>query len=435
MQTNRLILISSALTALAAPTYAADKTDTLPFRYTLRSDWTINKYGKDTRNCWNNGVAADCSQTPTELEGETEGRIMYDRDINDNWTFRSQVGLGAYYNTGWYEHSLRSLESTPASGARPLWVTKLVDTWIGFQHEDYGTVRIGTGLNPYQEAAGATQLKELLGGQELLERMVAYDSPLLFGDMSMTVALYDGTRLRKAKYELADEDNSSASHTRGISLVLKGKIASKFTTKFGFYNETTGAREFYGVGPLDGSYTGSAGSEDKAALTSYIGDGTRVTSRGVALDVSYNAGAYTVGGAVAFARRLRNDSMTNFNFSTNGFGTGYATDAVSVYFSTWRGQWSFWSSVGYASARLTDTNLLTSSSDWLYSNSTYNFTSIQGEASYALHPHANWVIGAEIKGYDFKESPNASGMCQQGGSHPCYDPSGIKIYTGIRSKF
>lgn len=432
-------LITSALAMTVMPAFAADESDPLPFRYSLRSDWLVYQYGKDTRDCWNNGVAATCQKTPAELEGETEGRIMYDREISDNWTFKAQLGGVAFHNVGYYEHSERSLASKPASGTRPPWVSHLADTWLGFQHEDYGTVRIGSGKNPYQEAAGQTEFNSQFGGQEALDRMIAYDSPLLLGNdntgMSLKAAMYDGTRQNKAKYEYADEDTSSAARTRGFSFVLHGKVAAKFIGKLGFYNETTGSRMFYGTGPLDGTYTGAAFQESNPNTSSYTGNGTRVTARGLALDVAYNPGAYTVGAAVAFARRLRNDGLVNSTFANEGFGTGYASDALSVYASTWTGKWSFWGKVSVADIRLTDPNMLTNASNWLYPNSTISYTSMTGEAAYAVSQNVRWVFGATKIGYDFKEFPSSPGFCTPNDSRPCYDPSGIKLYTGIRTNF
>lgn len=437
-----LLAALAALAAVSLPARAAD--EPLPFRYAVRADWTLNKYGKDVNDCWNDGVAARCGGTPTRVEAENEARLMFDRELSDLVELRAQLGVEGYYRNGWTERSSRA---TGENVQRPTWVAHPMDSWIGLHHEDWGTVRIGTGLNPFQQASGQMDGNTDVGGREYLERMIAYDSPLLVGDKatgaSLNLVLYDGSRYRKARYERAPEDSRSAARAKGISLLLDGKIGGKVGAKLAFYTERYGARKFYGVGPLDGSYelvpgggaTSPQYNEDNPALTSYAGSGTRARSRGVAADLVYEGDSFKLGGQLLMNRRLRTTGFTNPQFEADGYGTGYATDGVALYFSTWSGPWSLWSKAYTMKFRLTDAGQLNTTSDWLYANSTYRSSKIGGEVGYALTEHVKAILGAEWMKRDFTESPLAGGACATGKVNPCYDPKGYKFFTGVRSNF
>lgn len=443
MKTLKLALLAAALAAPAAAP-AADDAAPLPLRYKVRADWVYAYYGKDVYDCWNNGLAATCGRTRSQLEGETEARVMHERELSDVLELRLQLGAEAYHRNGWTERSARA---TGETAGRPRWVAHVFDTWIGLNHIDHGTVRIGSGLNPFQQASGQIDGNTDLGGREYLERMVAYDSPLLWGDKatgaSLNLAVYDGARYRKARHELAGEDRTRAARAKGVSVLLDGRYDANLSAKLAVYAERYGARKYYNGGPLDGLYTLLPGAsatspdfnEDNPAITRYDGGGASARSRGIALDVSQQADSHRIGGELLLNRRLPTRDLVTATFAQNGYGTGYKSTGAALYFSTWQGPWSLWSKVSVIDFRLTEPEGLNASSDWLFPNSTYRTVKAGGEVAYALNEQARAIVGAEWMRRNFKESPLAQGVCATGQVRACYDPKGYKLFAGVRSNF
>lgn len=438
------LVLAGAMAAGLAPAQAAAEPG-FPVRYTVRADWTLNHYGKDAYECWNDGQARRCGNTPTQLEGETELRLMVDHELSDLLELRLQLGGEAYHNNGWTERSARATGKT--RGSRPTWVAHVLDTWVGLHHEDLGTLRIGTGLNPFQQASGQMDGNTDLGGKEYLERMVAYDSPLLLGDKAtgvrLNLAFYDGARYRKARYEQAPEDKARAARARGVALLLDGKVNGNITTRLALYAERYTARKYYGVGPLDGDYglvpgggaTAVAFNEENPALTAYLGNGAKARSRGIAVEAAYEGNSFRVGAQLLHNRRLGVDDLRTATFAQNGHGSGYASTGAALYFSTWSGPWSLWSKAYSLNYRLTDADRLTTASDWMYPNSTFVASRVAGEVGYALTDHVRAIVGVEWNKRDFKESPLAGGACSTGKANACYDPQGYRFFTGVRSNF
>src|SRR5450830_506772 len=171
-QTDLMVQPSSALEKTSSTAGPSSETD-LIFSGHIEALDTF--YGKDYFSCWNDGVAAKCGRTPNLLEGSSWVRLDCARDLNDTWTLIFRGQIGTYENNAWYTVSKAANTGANYTDALDL-RAEVEDTWLGIKHSDFGTIRAGRGLNPYQlalEGDGTTDL----GGGEMLKTMVAYDSP------------------------------------------------------------------------------------------------------------------------------------------------------------------------------------------------------------------------------------------------------------------
>jgi hypothetical protein len=93
-----------------------------------------------------------------------------------------------------------------------------------------------------------------------------------------------------------------------------------------------------------------------------------------------------------------------------------------------------WSTISKSKYRLSDTDFINSSNDWLYSNNTFDFYQYGSEISYELLKNTKVVVGVDFKRMTFYNSPIAGGMCQSNMTtpNPCYNPRGYKVFSGLR---
>lgn len=418
--------------ALALAALAGSAQADTDLTFSGKAEAMVTKYSKDAYRCWNDGTST-CKMSPTRLEGENYLRVDGVSDLSDDVTlvFRGQVS--AYLNNAFYT-ATRAAQGGDNSNVdytnSPHIHAELEDTWVGLRHIDFGTARIGRGINPRLKAMDGDGTTDL-GGREMLDLMVAYDSPYLIGEknngLSFSYAHYQGSRMRKEIQVLsaAEEDSRNKAKPKGHTLLIDGTWFGHLVTRAGIYHETYTAREWPFAGRLDGIYA------DSTALSPSVpGSGARGSSQGASLLVSYEFSSFRVG-ATASRNQINKVEMVNTGFPS----AGYRSRQAAVFLSAWNGPWSFWSTANFIRFSLMADSVVPQGYEWLYSNNTLDGMQVKGEVSYEFTKGARAVVGVDVRKSDFKEAPGTGGLCAPGRTRECYDPFGAKGYVGVRSYF
>jgi len=378
-----------------------------------------SSYSKEFLNCWADGNREVCSNAPALLQGDNYARGNLSHDLNDDMTLIGQAQLSYYLHNARHTPSQGALTGDPHQYDPTLNLLVFEDTWGGLKHERYGAVKVGRGLNPRMQAIEGSFATDL-GGKEMLQKMIRYDSPYLAGDrntgIKLSYALYKGALMRKEtrQYDSVDQAHMSRVEPTGNSLLLDASLRTKLNVKFAYYRERVAARDNYPGGNLDGA-----------------GEGAMTTAHGPALKVSRDFSHGQVGFSIS---RNIVDKVVMETPSYPSVGFNSRTNAI--FLGLWDGHWSLWSSFSLTKYRLSDTEYLNNPQvvgyGWLYGNSTRDMYDYYAEVSYEFMKNTRAVVGAEFKRYDFFEAPNGNGMCEPGGTHPCYDPHGYWLFSGLR---
>lgn len=423
MNSLRFSIIAVGIALLTSTTFAlADGEITI----TGKIEALYNEFSNDYYSCWNDGNAHRCRNNPQLVTSESYARADGVADLTDGLTLVGRVHGALYANNAFYTVS-KGEENNPSYDYRltpfnPVRThTEFEDTWVGLRHENVGTFRIGRGLNPRQQALEGDGHTDV-GGREMLERMIAYDSPILIGEkgngMSLSSAHYQGTHMRKEIriYDIQDRQMMDAIRAEGDAILFDSTLGSKFNLKLAYYREQYAARQYYDGGPLD--YTGSTFVPNTAA---------KVRSHGPAVRISYEFANSRFG--LSYSDNRRDAVNTG---QTSYAKVAYKTQIATLYASAWSGPWSAYGRVTGGRYRVTVDGNWDNSNDWIYANNTRNVLQYGGEISYEFWKGARALIGYDYKRVDFHESPVANGICRFGEIHPCYDPEGYKVYSGIR---
>lgn len=425
---NRITPIAFGLVLTAVAPHALADTDVT---FSGKLEAMVNTFSKDYNSCWNDGNARKCGHRPTYVTSESYARADGMADLTDSLTLIGRAHGAAYVNNAFYTVSKGAAEDNSTTNRYDLSFNphdlygEIEDTWLGLRHEDYGTVRIGRGLNPRHQALEGDYTTDL-GGREMLEKMVAYDSPILIGEkgngMSLQYAHYWGAHMRKEIRVYDDNDRSMLDDVRpqGDAILFDATLNGKLNVKFAYYEERYAAREFYPDGNLD--FMGSASTPN----TFTPNTGAKTRSHGPAVRATYEFGNYRIGLSVSDNRR-----EAAIPHKTSYPSVGVRSQGATAFFSAWQGPWSLWAKVTDSRFR-PDGGSLTDGYDWVYANTTFNVFQYGGEISYEFMKGARAVGGFDYKKQTFFNSPTAGGMCDEKKSHPCYNPEGYKVFGGIR---
>src|SRR5512135_2376816 len=189
-----------------------------------RLEVLYNKFSNDYYSCWNDGNPYRCRNNPRLFTSESYLRADGMAELSERTTLLGRA-QGAYYaNNAFYTVS-NGKENDPRYDYRttpfnPITThTELEDTWVGLRHENVGTIRLGNGLNPRQQALEGDGQTDL-GGKEMLERMVAYESPFLVGEkgdgLTLSYAHYKGAHMRKEIRIYDDQDKQMMDAIRPV---------------------------------------------------------------------------------------------------------------------------------------------------------------------------------------------------------------------------
>jgi predicted porin len=391
-------------------------------------------YSKEFLSCWREGYQGNCSYAPKTWEGENYVRGDVVHDLTDDLTLIGRAQAGYYYHNAWYTRS-PGVSVTPGTGQNnpdnPT-ASQLAfeDTWVGLKDARYGTVKLGRGLNPRMQALEGTYTTDL-GGKEMLTKMISYDSPMVIGDRSngikFSYALYKGALMRKEirQYDANDQAQMSRVEPTGNSILLDATLRTKLNVKFAYYKERFAARDHYYNGHLDGQGV-ILGSTDYTVIPK---TGAMTAAHGPALLASYEFSH----GRLGFSSSRNNIdkvAMVDPTFPS----VGYKSQTNTLIISAWYDRWSLWSTFSKSKYRMSDTDFITPSNDWLYSNNTFDYSQYKAEISYEMMKNTKAIVGAEFKRMTFYNSSIASGMCQSGmtNPNPCYNPRGYKVFSGLR---
>jgi hypothetical protein len=421
---NRL-KISAAGIVLATLTGVAHA-DT-NYSFGAKVEALYDSYSKEFLSCWREGTYENCSYAPKMWEGENYVRGDVLHDLTDDLSLIGRAQVGYYYHNSWYTSSpgvavtAGTGENNPNNPTATLLAFE--DTWVGLKDARYGTVKLGRGLNPRMQALEGSYTTDL-GGKEMLRKMIGYDSPVLVGNRSnglkISYALYKGALMRKEirEYDSNDEAQMSRVEPTGNSILLDATLRSKLNVKFAYYRERVAAREHYPKGNLDGVTVGSTVIPNTGAMTA---------AHGPALLASYEFSHGRLG-LSSSRNTIDKVAMVNPNLAS----VGYNSQTNTLIISAWYDRWSLWSTFSKSKYRMSDTDFITPSNDWLYSNNTFDFYQYKAEITYDMMKHTKAVVGAELKKMTFYNSPIAGGMCQSGMTNPCYNPRGYKVFSGLR---
>lgn len=414
---NRLTLNAAGIALAALAGFAHADTN---FSKSVRVEALYSGYSKEYLNCWNNGNPDTCANAPHLWQGDSYMRGGVSHDLSDDMTLIGQVQLSYYLNNARYTRSQGVKTGDPHEYDPTATLLEVEDTWGGLKDERYGVVKLGRGLNPRMLALEGGFTTDL-GGKEMLEKMISYDSPVLAGDrntgIKVSYALYKGAHMRKEirKYDSNDQAQMSRVEPTGHSILLDATLRTKLNVKFAYYKERFAARDNYPDGNLDGS----------------PGTGAMTSAHGPALKVSYDFGHGRIGFS---ASRNTVDKVAMVTPSYPGVGFNSRTN--TLFFGLWNERWSLWSTVSKSMYRLSDTdflyNPLTAGSEWIYSNTTRDIYSYGGEISYEFMKNTRAVVGVDFRKYTFYNSPIGSGMCSSGKPNPCYNPHGYWVFSGLR---
>ena len=386
-------------------------------------------FSKEYLSCWRDGTQKDCSYAPKLWQGESYARGGVVHDLTDDLSLIGQAQAGYYQHNSWYTRS-PGVPATGQSDQNNATASLLAfeDTWVGLKDARYGTVKLGRGLNPRMQALEGTYTTDL-GGKEMLQKMISYDSPMVVGDRSSGIkfsyALYKGALMRKEirKYDANDQAQMSRVEPTGNSILLDATLRSKLNVKFAYYKERVAARDSYYQGHLDGLGV----TVGPSAYTVIPKTGAMTAAHGPALRASYEFSH----GRIGFSSSRNNIdkvAMVDTAFPS----VGYKSQTNTLYISAWYDRWSLWSTISKSKYRLSDIDFINSSNDWLYSNNTFDFYQYGGEISYELLKNTKAVVGVDFKRMTFYNSPIAGGMCASGMTNPCYNPHGYKVFSGLR---
>jgi hypothetical protein len=423
----------------SAPSVLSDSFPALAnteFKFSGKLEAMAATFSNDYFNCWNDGNAKNCSNQPKLILSESFLRADAAHDLNDDLVLIGRVQEGMYVHNTWYTTPNGTPANPQYDANNPrLFYAEIEDTWLGLKDDRYGTMKVGSGINPRMQALegdGTTTL----GGYEMLDEMVSYDSPILIGESSTGVkfsyAHYHGTHMRKQIRQYDSNDQNSMNHVEptGDSILLNGTWHGKLNVRFAYYIERYAARDSYDGGYLDGINIGTVANPIIVPNT-----GAMTHSHGPALRVAYEFSNARIGLSVSDNHR---DKVTMENPDMPA--VGYDSHINTLFVSAWTGPWGLYGKVTTAKFRISE-NVLPNNSlgnyDWLYPNNTYDVFQYGGEISYEFLKNTRFVTGYDYKIMTFYNSPTAGGVCNSGQTtpNPCYNPRGYKVYTGVRWTF
>lgn len=424
----------STAMAMAIAALAGNAQADTDLTFSGKAEAIVTYYGKDMNGCWNDG-SASCKKTRTRLQGDNYLRVDGVSDLSDDVTLVFRGQASAYLNNAFYTVTEAAKGGGNSStnfvdySDSPHVQAELEDTWVGLRHLDFGTVRAGRGLNPRMKALEGDGTTDL-GGREMLDLMVAYDSPYVIGDKShgltFSYANYKGARMRKEIRVLhaAEEDSRNKTEPRGNSLLLDGTWFGALTTRAAIYHERYTARQWRETGRLDGIYSSDT------LFPAVPGSGALTSSQGASLLASYEFSSFRVG-ASASRNQVNRVQMVNPAFPA----VGYRSRQAAVFLSAWHGPWSLWARANFTRFSLSADTVLPEGYAWIYSNDTRDLMQVGGEVSYEFAKGTRAVVGVDVSKTDFKEAPGYGGLCAPGRSRECYDPFGAKASVGVRTNF
>lgn len=421
---NRLTLNAAGIVLAALAGVAHADTN---FSKGAKVELLYSSYSKEYLNCWNDGNMKTCANAPHLWQGDNNIHGGVTHDLNDDMTLIGQAQLSYYLNNARYTRSQGVKTGDPHQYDPTYTMLDIEDTWVGLKHERYGVVKAGRGLNPRMLALEGGFTTDL-GGKEMLEKMISYDSPVLAGDrntgIKVSYALYKGAHMRKEmrKYDANDQAQMSRVEPTGNSILLDATLRTKLNVKFAYYKERLAARDNWPDGNLDGVI---------ASGQLLPGTGAMTSAHGPALKVSYDFGYGRIGFSSS-RNTVDKVAMVNPAYPSVGF----KSQTNTMFFGLWNERWSLWSTISQSKYRLSDAsflnNSLTVGHEWMYPTADRDIYSYGGEVSYEFVKNTRAVVGVDFRKYTFYGSPIANGMCTSGDTHPCYNPHGYWLFSGLR---